>query len=117
REEEKVKALIKQGYSSDAMGEAYQTISGQNANNSVRISNDFMEAVLANLPWKTLYRKTKKTCEIHSAREIFQRIAHAAWSCAEPGVQFDTTINLWNTCKQSGKINASNSCSEFMFLD
>ncbi len=117
REEKKVAALIAAGYSSDFNGEAYKTVGGQNSNNSVRISDDFMKAVLEDKEWKTHFRTTGQVCDVYSARDLFKQIAYAAWACADPGVQYDTTINQWHTSKNTGPINASNPCSEYMFLD
>ncbi|MCP5467706.1 MAG: vitamin B12-dependent ribonucleotide reductase [Deltaproteobacteria bacterium] len=117
REEKKVKALINAGYSSDFNGEAYHTVSGQNSNNSVRVSDDFMKAVEQESEWKTYFRTTGEVCDVYQANELFGQIAEAAWSCADPGVQYDTTINRWHTCKNTDRINASNPCSEYMFLD
>ncbi|HMZ05543.1 MAG TPA: adenosylcobalamin-dependent ribonucleoside-diphosphate reductase, partial [bacterium] len=117
KEEKKVKALIDAGYESDFNGEAYQTVSGQNSNNSVRISDKFMNAVLENGKWDTIARTTGKTVETHDARNLYEQIAYAAWACADPGVQFDDTINDWHTCPNTDKIHASNPCSEYMFLD
>lgn len=116
-EEKKVASMIKDGYSSDFNGEAYKTVSGQNSNNSVRVSDEFMHAYLDDGEWETIYRTTGETCEKHSARDLMHQIAEATWQCADPGLQFDTTINKWHTCKTSGRINASNPCSEYMFLD
>lgn len=117
KEEQKVAALIKAGYSSDFNGEAYRTVSGQNSNNSVRLSDDFMHAVIEDKKWETRYRTSAEPHKTYRAREIFDAIAEAAWSCADPGVQFDTTINDWHTCSETDKIHASNPCSEYMFLD
>lgn len=117
KEEKKVAALIAGGYDSAYEGEAYQTISGQNSNNSVRVSHDFLEAVENDKDWNLLGRIGNKVMKTLSARELWDKIASAAWSCADPGVQFDTTINDWHTCPKSGRINASNPCSEYMFLD
>jgi ribonucleoside-diphosphate reductase alpha chain len=117
REEEKARALIAQGYEADFNGEAYKTISGQNSNNSVRISDAFMGAVTTGGTWNTIARTTGKVVEEHDARGLWNKVADAAWACADPGVQFDTTINRWHTCPNSGRINASNPCSEYMFLD
>jgi ribonucleoside-diphosphate reductase alpha chain len=117
REEKKVAALIAAGYSSDFNGEAYHTVSGQNSNNSVRVSNTFMNAVEEDKEWKTYFRTTGQVCDTYQARDLFKQIAQAAWACADPGVQYDTTINKWHTCKNTGPINASNPCSEYMFLD
>ncbi len=116
-EEKKVAALIAAGYPSDYEGEAYQTVSGQNSNNSVRITHKFMEAMKNNGTWNLTARTDGSTMKIVKAREMWNKIAYAAWACADPGVQYDGTINNWHTCPQSGKINASNPCSEYMFLD
>ncbi|MFA4874434.1 MAG: vitamin B12-dependent ribonucleotide reductase [bacterium] len=117
REERKVAALIDSGFPSDFNGEAYRTVSGQNSNNSVRVSDDFMFAYLNDEPWQTKLRTTDEVHETIPARELMHKIAEATWACADPGLQFDSTINKWHTCKASGRINASNPCSEFMFLD
>jgi ribonucleoside-diphosphate reductase alpha chain len=116
-EEKKVKALIQAGYSPDFNGEAYRTVSGQNSNNSVRVPDSFMYAYINDESWKTTLRTTGEPFETHRARDIMHMISDATWQCADPGLQFDTTINKWNTCKNSGRINASNPCSEYMFLD
>jgi ribonucleoside-diphosphate reductase alpha chain len=117
REEKKALALIQAGYSSDFNGEAYHTISGQNSNNSVRVTDAFMSAVLAGGKWQTIMRTTGEVCETLEAKDLWRQLAEAAWGCADPGVQYDSTINKWHTCPNSGKINASNPCSEYMFLD
>ncbi len=104
-------------YDTDWDSEAYLTVSGQNSNNSVRVTNDFLEAVEQDKPWHLLRRKDNKVSETVSARELWEEIAHAAWACADPGLQYDTTINEWHTCPESGRIRASNPCSEYMFLD
>jgi len=117
KEEKKVAALIEAGYPADFNGEAYKTVSGQNSNNSVRLSDDFMYAYLNNENWNTVMRTTGEKCDTIPARKIMGAIADATWRCADPGLQFDSTINKWHTCKISGRINASNPCSEFMFLD
>ncbi len=101
----------------DFNGEAYQTVSGQNSNNSVRIPDSFFEALDADGPWQTYYRTSNKAAREYRARDLWDRIGYAAWRCADPGVQFDTTINAWHTCPNAGRINASNPCSEYMFLD
>ncbi len=117
-EEKKVAALIAAGYESDFNGEAYQTVSGQNANNSVRVTADFMEALEKNKDWHLRWRTDKShVCKTIPARELWQQIADAAWHSADPGLQYDTTINEWHTATTSGRINASNPCSEYMFLD
>ncbi|MFC1483270.1 vitamin B12-dependent ribonucleotide reductase [Candidatus Margulisiibacteriota bacterium] len=117
REEKKVAALVKNGYSPDFNGEAYQTVSGQNSNNSVRISDEFMEAYLKGEKWKTKMRTTGNVCDEYDAAELMDAIAQSAWECADPGVQYDSIINKWHTCKESGRINSSNPCSEYMFVD
>jgi ribonucleoside-diphosphate reductase alpha chain len=117
-EEKKVAALIAAGYPSDFNGEAYATVSGQNSNNSVRVSEAFLQAVEADdewhLRWRTDPSRVSKTVR---ARDLWRQIAEAAWQCADPGLQFDTTINDWHTAPEAGRINASNPCSEYMFLD
>ena len=117
REEKKVGALIAAGYPSDFNGEAYRTVSGQNANNSVRIKDRFIEAVQKDAVWETTARTTGEVVERLSARELWREMAQAAWQCADPGMQFDDTINKWHTCKATERIYASNPCSEFVFLD
>lgn len=97
--------------------EAYRSVSGQNANNSVRVSDDFLKAVEENREWSLTHRVDGKIHKQVPAKELFEKMAYAAWSSADPGLQFDTTINDWHTCPQSGRINASNPCSEYMFLD
>jgi ribonucleoside-diphosphate reductase alpha chain len=116
-EEKKVAALIAAGYSSDYEGEAYRTVSGQNSNNSVRIPNKFFHALNGGTPWDLIGRTNGKVVSSISAEKLWQDIAFAAWACADPGVQYDTTINEWHTCPEGGRINASNPCSEYMFLD
>jgi ribonucleoside-diphosphate reductase alpha chain len=117
KEEDKVAALIKAGYPSDYEGEAYRTVSGQNSNNSIRIPNSFFKALQEDTNWDLKARTNGETMKSFPAKEIWGRIAMAAWRCADPGVQYDTTINEWHTCPNSGRINASNPCSEYMFLD
>ncbi|HDL19406.1 MAG TPA: vitamin B12-dependent ribonucleotide reductase [Bacteroidetes bacterium] len=117
REEKKVAALIKAGYSADFNDEAYRTVSGQNSNNSVRITDEFMDIYFNHGEWKTRLRTTGEEYETYEARELMHLIAESAWHSAEPGVQFDSTINKWHTCKGTDRINSSNPCSEFMFLD
>ncbi|MEW5703476.1 MAG: vitamin B12-dependent ribonucleotide reductase [Pseudomonadota bacterium] len=104
-------------YDTDWQSEAYTTVSGQNSNNSVRLTNAFMERVLADGKWELIRRTDGKPHRTIRARDLWEQIANAAWACADPGVQFDTTINEWHTCPASGRINASNPCSEYMFLD
>src|SRR6201981_983653 len=104
-------------YDTDWDSEAYLTVAGQNSNNSVRVSNDFLERVGADGSWDLVRRTDGKIAKTLPARELWDRIGHAAWASADPGLQFDTTINEWHTCPQSGRINASNPCSEYNFLD
>jgi len=117
REEKKAKALIAAGYDSDFNGDAYRTVSGQNSNNSVRVTDDFMRAALGGGKWQTRARTTGAVVDTLDASELWNELAQAAWTCADPGVQYDSVINRWHTCPNSGKINASNPCSEYMFLD
>jgi len=117
KEEKKVAALIAAGYSSDYEGEAYATVSGQNSNNSVRIPHKFMEALQHDGNWNLTWRTDGSICKTLKARDMWEKIAYAAWGCADPGVQYDGTINEWHTCPQSDRINGSNPCSEYMFID
>ena len=117
KEEKKAKILIAAGFPADFNGEAYKTVSGQNSNNSVRISDEFMNAYLNGKKWETRNRTNGEMAHEYDARELMQKIAQAAWECADPGVQFDTTINDWHTCANTDRIYASNPCSEYMFLD
>ena len=117
REEKKAQALIAQGFENDFNGEAYRTVSGQNSNNSVRVTDDFMKAALAGGKWQTIARTTGDVVDTYEAQDLWTMLAESAWGCADPGVQYDTTINRWHTCPNSGRINASNPCSEYMFLD
>ncbi|MBX8635447.1 MAG: vitamin B12-dependent ribonucleotide reductase [Thermoplasmata archaeon] len=117
KEEEKVRALIREGYPADFNSEAYLTVSGQNSNNSVRVTDDFMNAFLSDGSWNTTYRTTGEIAHTYKAAELMEQVSKAAWASADPGMQFDTTINRWHTCPNSGRINASNPCSEYMFLD
>ncbi|MFH1088785.1 MAG: vitamin B12-dependent ribonucleotide reductase [Patescibacteria group bacterium] len=117
KEEDKALALIREGYDADFNGEAYHTVSGQNSNNSVRVTDDFMQSYLEDGDWSTKLRTTGEVHRTYKARELMRMISEAAWRCADPGMQYDTTVNRWHTCKMAGKINASNPCSEFMFLD
>ncbi|RMF13717.1 MAG: vitamin B12-dependent ribonucleotide reductase [Candidatus Dadabacteria bacterium] len=104
-------------YTTDWDSEAYVTVSGQNSNNSVRVSDEFMEAVQNDSSWHLTRRTDGAVVKTLRARELWDQIAEAAWQCADPGIQFDTTINDWHTCPNDGRINASNPCSEYMFLD
>jgi ribonucleoside-diphosphate reductase alpha chain len=116
-EEKKVGALIAAGYPSDYEGEAYKTVSGQNSNNSVRIPNDFFKVLEEDGEWELKGRMDGRVMKKIPARELWNQISYAAWRCADPGTQYDTTINEWHTCPKGGRINASNPCSEYMFLD
>ncbi len=116
-EEKKVSALIAAGYSNDYEGDAYATVSGQNSNNSIRINNKFFEKLKNNENWEFTARSTGEVMETLPATEVWDAIGSAAWACADPGVQYDDTINEWHTCPEGGRINASNPCSEYMFLD
>jgi ribonucleoside-diphosphate reductase alpha chain len=114
-------------YDTDWNSKAYATVSGQNSNNSVRVANEFMQAVEQDGPWHLYWRTEKEAARREGrlprarrtlrARDLWDQIAYAAWACADPGVQFDTTINEWHTCPADGRINASNPCSEYIFLD
>ena len=104
-------------YDTDWQSEAYVTVAGQNSNNSVRIPDAFMKAVLEDGKWVLTRRTDGKEAKTLEARDLWERIASAAWSCADPGLQFDSTINAWHTCRPDGRIKASNPCSEYMFLD
>ncbi len=118
-EEKKAHALIREGYESNFNGEAYSSVCFQNANLSVRVTDDYMEAVRNNQRWRTRWvtdRPAQDPPE-YDARELLNKMADCAWHCGDPGVQYDTTINKWHTCPNSGSINASNPCSEYMFLD
>lgn len=117
QEEKKVAALIAAGYASDYEGEAYRTVSGQNSNNSVRIPNDFFRRLTNNEDWEMVARTDGKVMKKMPAKELWEKIAYAAWRCADPGTQYNTTINEWHTCPEGGDIRASNPCSEYMFLD
>jgi ribonucleoside-diphosphate reductase alpha chain len=116
-EEKKAWALIEAGYDSSLDGPAYGSVFFQNANNSVRVSDEFMQAVVEDREWKTRYVKTGEDCETLKARDLLHMIAEGTYLCGDPGMQFDTTINDWNTCSGTGRINASNPCSEYMHLD
>lgn len=116
-EENKVAALIAAGYASDYEGEAYRTVSGQNSNNSVRIPNEFFQVLDADGEWELKARSDGRVMKKVKARKLWNDITYAAWKCADPGTQYDTTINEWHTCPEGGPIRASNPCSEYMFLD
>lgn len=116
-EEKKVGALINAGYSSDYEGEAYRTVSGQNSNNSVRIPNSFFDKLKNGEDWELTGRMDGRVMKKVPSHELWNQIAYAAWRCADPGTQYNTTINEWHTCPAGGPIRASNPCSEYMFLD
>ena len=116
-EEKKVAALIAAGYASDYEGEAYKTVSGQNSNNSVRIPNAFFEKLAKGEDWELTGRMDGRIMKKVPSKALWDKIAYAAWRCADPGTQYDTTINEWHTCPKGGPIRASNPCSEYMFLD
>jgi len=104
-------------YDTDWDSEAYLTVAGQNSNNSVRVTDDFLRAVENDSEWNLLKRKDGSVAKTLKAKELWEKIGHAAWACADPGIQFHTTVNDWHTCPASGPIRASNPCSEYMFLD
>ena len=104
-------------YNTDWDSDAYLTVSGQNSNNSVRVTDDFLKAVEEDAEWKLTHRTCGTTAKTIKARDLWGQIGHAAWASADPGIQFHSTINDWHTCPQSGEIRASNPCSEYMFLD
>jgi ribonucleoside-diphosphate reductase alpha chain len=117
KEEDKAAALRDAGFDMSIDGEGFTSIQYQNANNSVRVSDAFMEAVEEGADWDLLARKDGSATKSLPARKLMDQIAEAAWRCADPGVQYDTTINRWHTCPESGRINASNPCSEYMHVD
>ena len=104
-------------YDTDWDSEAYITVSGQNSNNSVRVTDAFLRAVREDLPWELIRRTDGKVSKTISARALWEEIGHAAWACADPGIQFHDTVNAWHTCPEDGPIRGSNPCSEYMFLD
>ena len=122
---ERVIAFAKQGndridfrvYDTDWDSEAYMTVSGQNSNNTVRVTDDFLKAISEDRDWQLKRRKDGKVHKTLKARELWNKISYAAWACADPGIQFHSTINDWHTCPAGGAIRASNPCSEYMFLD
>ena len=116
-EERKAWALIDAGYDGSFTGPAYASVFFQNSNNSVRVTDDFMRAVLDDGKWQTHAVKDNRVVETHKARELMQMIAEATHVCGDPGMQFDTTVNDWHPCPNTDRINASNPCSEYMFLD
>ena len=117
KEEQKAHALIREGYDSAIDGEAYTSIFFQNANHSVRVSDDFMRAVEEDKDWWTKNVTDGQPAEKLRAKELLYKMAESTWHCGDPGMQYDTTVNRWHTCKNTARINASNPCSEYMFLD
>ena len=116
-EEKKAGALRDAGFDMSIDGDGFTSIQYQNANNSVRVSDEFMQAVADDAEWNLLARTDGSVTKTLSARELMEKIAQAAWDCADPGIQYDTIINRWHTCPESGRINASNPCSEYMHVD
>src|SRR6201987_1332569 len=117
KEEKKAHVLIEQGYDPSIDGEAYSSIFFQNANPSVRVTDEFMQAAQENRDWWTKNVTDGQPNEKLSARELLHKISDSTWHCGDPGMQYDTTVNRWHTCKSTARINASNPCSEYMFLD
>ncbi len=117
KEERKAHVLIEQGYNSAIDGEAYSSVFFQNANHSVRVTDEFMRAVEEDRDWWTRNVNDGEPAEKFRARELLHEMAESAWQCGDPGMQYDTTVNRWHTCKATDRINASNPCSEYMFLD
>jgi ribonucleoside-diphosphate reductase alpha chain len=116
-EEKKAWALIEQGYDGSYNGDAYGSVMFQNENLSIRTSDEFMEAAVSNSEWWTRRVTDGEPCEKKEARELLRKIALGTWTCGDPGMQFDTTIHTWHTCKGSGRQNSTNPCSEYLFLD
>ncbi|MFG2843252.1 vitamin B12-dependent ribonucleotide reductase [Kitasatospora sp. NPDC048296] len=117
KEEEKIRALRDAGFDMDLGGDDIASVQYQNANNSVRVNDEFMTAVENGTEFGLRARMTGEVIETVDAKKLFRKMAEAAWACADPGIQYDTTINRWHTCPESGRINASNPCSEYMHLD
>ena len=117
KEEKKAHTLIDAGYDSSLDGDAYGSIFFQNANNSVRVTDEFMEAVVSDGDWWTKSRLANQPVKRYKARDLMRQISEATHQCGDPGMQFDTTINRWHTSRNTARINASNPCSEYMFLD
>ncbi|MBI3800212.1 MAG: vitamin B12-dependent ribonucleotide reductase [Deltaproteobacteria bacterium] len=116
-EERKAWTLIEAGYDASIDGAAYNSVFFQNANNSVRVTDNFMRALVENGSWSTRFVTTGEICQTFQARDMLRQIADATWRCGDPGMQFDTTINAWHTCPNTARINASNPCAEYMHLD
>ncbi len=117
KEERKAHTLIAQGYDPSIDGEAYSSVFYQNANHSIRVTDEFMQAVEEDRDWWTRNVIDGEPSEKHRARDIIHKAAESAWHCGDPGMQYDTTVNRWHTCKATARIHASNPCSEYMFLD
>jgi ribonucleoside-diphosphate reductase alpha chain len=117
KEEKKARCLIQCGYDADFNGEAYSSVFFQNANLSVRVTDEFMEAVLHDRPWQTRAVTTGQVVDTYRARDLMRKIAWATWFCGDPGLQYEDTIQRWHTCPNSGPINSSNPCSEYMHVD
>ncbi|CAN3983113.1 vitamin B12-dependent ribonucleotide reductase [Kitasatospora purpeofusca] len=117
KEEEKIRALRDAGFDMDLGGDDIASVQYQNANNSVRVNDEFMTAVENGTEFGLRARMTGEVIETVDAKKLFRKMAEAAWACADPGIQYDSTINQWHTCPESGRINASNPCSEYMHLD
>jgi ribonucleoside-diphosphate reductase alpha chain len=117
KEERKAHVLIEQGYDPSIDGEAYSSVFFQNANHSVRVSDEYMHAAEENRDWWTKNVADGQPADKLSAKEMLRKISESTWQCGDPGMQYDTTVNRWHTCKNTGRINASNPCSEYMFLD
>jgi ribonucleoside-diphosphate reductase alpha chain len=117
KEERKAHVLIEQGYDSSIDGEAYSSVFFQNANHSVRVTDEYMDAAVEDRDWWTRNVTDGKPNEKHRAKELLRSMAESAWKCGDPGMQYDTTVNRWHTCKATDRIYASNPCSEYMFLD
>ena len=117
KEERKARALEAAGFDMSLDGADIHSVQYQNANNSVRVTDEFMQAVVDDADWELTARSDGRAIEVVKARELFHQLADAAWQCADPGIQFDTTINRWHTAANTGPINASNPCSEYMHLD
>ena len=116
-EERKARVLRDAGFDMDLDGSDSHSIQYQNANNSVRLTDGFMQAVIDDLDWELVARTDDSVVRTLPARDLFRQIAHAAWECADPGIQYDTTINTWHTAPNTGRINGSNPCSEYIHLD
>jgi len=111
------KSIEFETYNTDWDSEAYVTVSGQNSNNSVRVTDDFLNAVIEDKDWNLINRIDNSVSKTVKAKDLWDQVGYSAWACADPGIQFHTTINDWHTCPESGEIRASNPCSEYMFLD